>query len=151
MGRNLGNMTAGFIPPAAWTETPGQLRQSGQVTLGSSGTGYISFSTNNANQRWVVTQVIIGTNQASTAVIIPFATLALNTTDITQLSASNSYGTSWSGNNDTFGGSPLDVGPVDFMSIIFYPPPGSGGTAAAALAGVIASVTVSGTKYTRRN
>lgn len=145
-------MSGGFTPPSAWTETPSQLTRSGQVTLNASGTGYISFGSDSANQRLVVTSVIVSTNQPATAIVVPYATLALNTTDITQLSASNQRGTSWTGNNDTFGGSPsLDVGPMDFVSVIFYPPPGSTPQQIAALSGVIANAVIQGTKYTRRN
>lgn len=141
----------GFYPPAHWVEVAGQLRQSGQVTLNANGAGTLSFNTDSANQRWVVSTVFILTNQSATAVVVPYCTLALNTTDITQLSAANQRGTSWSGNNDTFGPNEIDVGPCDFLSLLFFPPPGSNGTQIAALAGVIASATVSGTKYTRRS
>lgn len=142
-------MTAGFTPPPNWTETASQLRKSGQVTLDSGGHGVLTFETDSANQRWVITQIVINTNQPATATVVPQCTLALNTTDITQLSQANARGTSWSGNNDTFSAS-VDVGPMDFMSLLFFPPPGSTPTQISELAGVIAGATVQGTKYTRR-
>jgi hypothetical protein len=141
-------VTAGFIPPDHWGEVASQLGKNGSVTLDGNGKGAISFSPDNANQRWVVTTVIVNTNQPATATVVPYATGALNTTDISQMSPGNQLGTSYDGNNDTFGGQPFDVGPVDFYSVLFYPPPGQSGTP---LAGVIATAIVKGTKYTRRS
>jgi hypothetical protein len=109
----------------------------------------LTFDTDSANQRWVVNYISITTNQAATATVVPQCTLALNTTDITQLSQANSRGTSWSGNNDTFSAS-IDVGPCDYVSLLFAAPPGSTPTQIAELAGVIAGATINGTKYTRR-
>ena len=142
-------MSAGFTPPPNWTETASQLRQSGQVTLDAGGHGTLTFETDSANQRWVITGIVISTNQPATATVVPQCTLALNTTDITQLSQGNTRGTSWSGNNDTFDAS-VDVGPCDFVSLLFFPPPGSTPAQVAMLAGVIAGATIQGTKYTRR-
>lgn len=142
-------MTAGFTPPDHWTETATQLRKYGQVRLNSSGVGAITFETDSGNQRWVTSTININTNQPATATVVPQCTLALNTTDITQLSQGNNRGTSWSGNQDTFS-SPVDVGPADYVSLIFFPPPGSTSAEIALLAGVIAGATVLGTKYTRR-
>lgn len=141
--------TAGFLPPDHWTETATQLTARGSVTLDANGNGVLTFSPDHANQRWVVTTVIPSTNQLSTASVVPYATGALNTTSLSQMSPGNQLGTSWDGNNDTFGGPPFDVGPCDFYSVLFYPPPGQAG-AAAVLAGVVASVIVKGTKYGRR-
>jgi hypothetical protein len=147
-------MTAGFIPPATWTETAVQLKTSQSVTLNAAGVGTVSFSPDHANQRWViggsgVPGIVVATNQAAAASVVPFCTLALNTTDITQLSAGNQRGTSWSGNNDVFSGA-IDVGPCDYVSLLFYPPPGSSPAQIAVLSGVIATAIVTGTKYTRR-
>lgn len=142
-------MTAGFVPPNHWTEVASGLRKSGQVTLDANGNGVLTFDTDSANQRWVVTYISITTNQDATATVVPQCTLALNTTDITQLSQSNSRGTSWSGNNDTFSAS-IDVGPCDYVSLLFAAPPGATPDQLALLAGVIAGATVQGTKYTRR-
>lgn len=141
-------MTAGFIPPAHWGEAASQLRKNGSVTLDANGKGSVSFSPDNANQRWVVTAVIVNTNQSATASLVPYATGALNTTDISQMSPGNQLGTSYDGNNDTFGGQPFDVGPCDFYSVLWYPPPGQSGSS---LAGVIATAVLQGTKWTRRN
>jgi hypothetical protein len=142
-------MTAGFTAPGHWTETASQLRKSGQVTLNAAGIGTMTFDPDSANQRWVVTGVVIGTNQAATATVIPQCTIALNTTDVSQLSAANGQGTSWSGNNDTFSRA-IDVGPCDFLSLMFFPAPGATGAQIAALNGVIANAMLTGTKYTRR-
>jgi hypothetical protein len=142
-------VTAGFIPPPAWTETAGILRTSASVTLNAAGEGTVSFTPDSANQRWVLSQITVSTNQDATAVVVPYATLALNTNNITTMSQGNQRGTSWAGNNDQFTGA-LDVGPCDFVSMVFYPPPGSTSGQIAALAGVIATAIVTGTKYTRR-
>jgi hypothetical protein len=143
-------MVSGFVPPPAWTEVASQLRTSGNAKLNAAGTGAVSFSPDDANQRWVITSVVASTNQAVAAQVVPQCTLALNTTDISQLSQGNNRGTSWTGNNDTFTGA-VDVGPVDFVSLLFYPPPGSSPAQIAALSGVIAYVVVTGTKFTRRH
>jgi hypothetical protein len=143
-------MTAGFIPPAHWGETASQLRKSGQVTLNAAGLGVLTFETDNSNQRWVITQVVVNTNQPAAAITVPQCTLALNTTDISQLSQGNTRGTTYSGNNDTFSAS-VDVGPMDYASLLFFPPPGSTAAQVTALAGVIAGATVQGVKYTRRS
>ena len=137
----------GFTPPDHWTEIASQLRKSGSVTLDSNGKGYVSFSTDSANQRWVVDTVIVNTNQSATATLVPYATGALNTTDISQMSPGNQLGTTYDGNNDSFGAPSFDLHPVDFYSVLWYPPPGQSG---AALAGVIATAVILGTKYTRR-
>jgi hypothetical protein len=142
-------MTAGFTPPAHWVEVPASLRTSQQGTLGATGTLALSFSPDHANQRWVVSSIVVNTNQLAVATTYPFCTLALNTTDITQLSQGNQRGTSFSGNSDTFSGA-IDVGPCDFLSLLFFPPPGSTTAQINSLAGVLANAVVIGTKYTRR-
>lgn len=139
----------GFTPPVHWTETASQLRRSGQVTLDANGLGTLTFDPDSANQRWVLDSVVVTTNQGATSTVIPTCTVGLNSTVLSQLSAGNNWGTTWSGNNDTFGG-PIDVGPCDFISLMFAPPPGSTPAQLAALAGVIASANISGTKFTRR-
>lgn len=140
----------GFTPPGHWTETASQLRTSASVTLNSAGSGAVSFSPDSGNQRWVISRVVVSTNQAAAATTVPYCTLALNTTDITQMSQGNQRGTTWSGNNDGFSGE-VDVGPCDFVSLLFYPPPGSTAGQIAALSGVIATAVLTGTKYTRRS
>jgi hypothetical protein len=139
-------MVAGFVPPQHWTEVPGQVRQSDQVTLNAAGIGVVSFQPVSANSRWVVTSVTVSTNQPSIASLVPFAAILLNATDLTMASPANNYGSTWDGNNDQFS-TAFDVGPCDFFSVVWYPPPGQSG---ASLAGVIASAVVSGTSYTRR-
>jgi hypothetical protein len=141
-------VTAGFTPPAHWGETASQLRKSASVKLDGSGKGSVSFTPDSANQRWVVTTVVVTTDQSAAASVVPYATGALNTTDISQMSPGNQLGTSYDGNNDTFAGPPFDVGPVDFYSMLWYPPPGQSGSP---LSGVIATAVISGTKYTRRS
>lgn len=138
-------MTAGWVPPAGWTETQAQLRKTGSVTLDANGNGVIIFDPDNARQRWVVTGVVVSDNQAATSTVIPVATIALNTTSLSTMSPANQRGATWSGNQDTFGGA-LDVGPCDFMAVIFSPPPGTGGSV---LAGVICTAIVTGVKYGR--
>lgn len=139
-------MTAAFSPPDHWNEVSSLLRRSKSVKLDSNGNGVVTFETDNANQRWVLTSVKVSTDQMSQATLVPYATSALNSTDLTTLSQGNVFGTSWTGNNDTFTGA-VDVGPCDFYSVLWYPPPGQSG---AALAGVIATAVIIGTRYTRR-
>ena len=127
-------------------ETSAPLKKSGQVTLNASGNGVLTFEPDSASQRWEVTGVVVKTNQAANATVVPVATVALNTADITTLSDGNNRGQSWSGNQDTFQGQ-IDVGPCDFLGVAFSPAPGQSGSA---LAGVVASAVVTGTKYTFR-
>ena len=131
------------------TEIESQLVQAGQVTLDSSGNGVLSFDPSNARQRWVVKSVVVRTNQAATATVVPVATVAKNTLVASHLSQSNSRGQSWSGNQDIFAGV-MDISPADYLSVIFTPPPGASGSQISALAGVICYATVTGTRYTRR-
>lgn len=127
------------------TETSLQLKKNGQVTLDSGGNGVLLFDPDNARQRWVVKKVVVATNQASTASVVPIVTMALNTTAFATMSPGNQRGATWSGNQDTWEGEE-DVGPCDFFAVIFSPPTGQG----ASLAGVICTAVVTGTKYTRR-
>lgn len=127
-------------------ETSGQLRAAGSVKLSASGTGVIVLGPDNARQRWEVGSVVVSTNQAASATVVPVATVALNTVDITVLSQANNMGQSWSGNQDVFAGK-IDVGPADNLTIGFAPAAGQSG---ASMSGVMAYATVTGTKYTRR-
>lgn len=124
----------------------GLLKKSGQVKLDANGNGVLTFSTDHANQRWVVDSVVVSTDQASTATIVPFVTLAENTTQLSTLSAGNQRGATWNGNKETFAGT-WHVGPMDYLAVIFAPPAGQSG---ASMSGVVASAVVSGIKYTRR-
>lgn len=135
-----------WVPPEHWAEQQLQLKKSGQVKLDANGNGTLYFTPDNARQRWVVTAIIVKTNQAATVTVTPVATVALNSNDINTMSDGNGRGASWSGNQDTFSGN-IDVGPCDNLSVIFSPPPGQ---SAATLVGVIASAVVTGVKFTRR-
>lgn len=123
------------------------LKKSGQVKLDANGHGVLIFDPDHANQRWEVGFVVVGTDQASTATTVPIVTLAYNTVDFNTLSAGNSQGATWNGNQETFTGK-WDIGPCDFLSVLFTPPAGASGTP---LAGVIGYAVVTGTKYTRRS
>lgn len=131
------------------TEIEGQLVQGGQVILDSSGNGVMTFNPSNARQRWSVKSVVVRTNQAATATVVPVATVAKNTLIAGHLSQQNSRGQSWSGNQDVFAGE-IDISPADYLSVIFTPPPGATSGQIAALSGVICYATVTGTRYTRR-
>ena len=131
------------------TEIEGQLVQGGQVTLDSSGNGVMTFNPSNARQRWSVKSVVVRTNQAATATVVPVATVAKNTLIAGHLSQQNSRGQSWSGNQDVFAGE-IDISPADYLSVIFTPPPGATSGQIATLSGVICYATVTGTRYTRR-
>lgn len=133
--------------PAA--ELDGQLHQAGQVTLDSTGSGVLTFAPDNARQRWVVQTVVVSTNQAATATVVPVATVAKNTPVAPVLSQGYVRGSSWSGNQDTFTGE-VHISPADYLSVLFVPPPGATAGQIAALAGVICSATVTGTRHTRR-
>lgn len=126
-------------------ELMGLLKQSGQVTLGTAGTGQLFFDPDNARQRWEVTGVNSKTNQSSTASTVPIVTLGLNSTSLTTMSPGLQRDASWSGNQDSWAGL-IDVGPCDYFTVFFSPPAGG----ASALSGVICSVVITGRKYTRR-
>jgi hypothetical protein len=128
------------------TEVQGQLRKAGQVTLDSTGNGVLTFDPASARERWEVETVVVRTSQAATATVVPVATVGLNTVVASQLSQSNSRGQSWSGNQDIFSGR-IDVGPCDYLSVIFTPAPGQNGSS---MSGVIAYATVTGKRFTRR-
>lgn len=136
----------GWTPPEHWKESQAQLKKSGVVRLNSTGQGTIYFDPDTARQRWVVNTVIVTTNQAFSAGTVPTVNLALNSNDITTMSDGNQRGATWSGNQDTWTGE-IDVGPADFLSIIFSPPTGQSGTS---LNGVICNAVVTGVKYNRR-
>lgn len=136
----------GWIPPAHWSETQAQLKKSGTVKLSSTGQGTITFDPDSARQRWVVSRIVVSTNQAFNAGTVPTVTLGLNANDITTMSDGNQLGASWSGNQETWEGS-IDVGPCDFLSVIFTPPTGQAGTS---LANVLCTAVVTGVKYNRR-
>lgn len=131
------------------SETETLLARSGQVILDSSGNGTLIFDPASARTRWVVKSVVVSTNQAANATVIPVATVARNTVQAAVLSQGNNQGQSWSGNQDTFAGS-IDIGPCDFLSVLFSPPPGATGAQIALLSGVTGFATVTGTAYTRR-
>lgn len=135
-----------WTPPAHWAETEAQLKKSGSVTLDANGNGFISFDPDSARQRFVVTQVVVTTNQASTATTVPRATLALNSTALSTMSQGNQRGSTWSANQDEWNGE-IEVGPCDFLSVLFAPPPGQSGTP---LSGVICTAVITGSKYNRR-
>jgi len=130
-------------------EIEGWLKKSGTVKLDSAANGVLIFDPDNGNQRWEITEVVNATNQAGTATVIPMATLALNTVTVGTLSQGNQRGSTWSGNQDTFRGL-VDVGPCDFFTVAFSPLPGSTAGQIAALVGTLASVVVTGSKFTRR-
>ncbi len=131
------------------TEISGQLLKAGQVTLDSGGNGVLTFDPASARERWEVTSVVVSTNQAATATVVPVATMAKNTSVVSQLSQANNHGQTWSGNQDVFTGR-VDISPADYLSVLFSPPPGATAGQIAALAGVIAYATVKGTRYARR-
>ena len=98
----------------AWAETATQLHRAGQVILDDDGNGVLTFDPYSARQRWVVSSVVVSTNQAAAATVIPVATVAKNTVTVGTLSQGNSRGASWSGNQDTFAGQ-LDISAADFL------------------------------------
>jgi hypothetical protein len=130
------------------TEVSGQLKRSNQVVLDASGNGVMYFSTPSAHQRWEVTGVVVSTNQPASATVVPVAITALNTTSIDMMSPGNQRGATWSGNQDT-GRGLIDVGPCDFLSVIFAPPAGSTPDQIAQLAGITCYAVITGTRYTR--
>ena len=136
-----------FSPPPGVVEVQGILKKSGQVTLNAAGSGVITFTPDSGWQRWEVTSVTVSTNQLSTATVVPIATLALNAVDPVQSSPGNVQGATYSGNLDTFAGDVVDVGPADFLSVMFTCP---AGLSPATLSGVLAMAVINGTKYTRR-
>jgi len=136
----------GWSPPDHWRESQAQLKKSGNCVLNAQGKGSITFDPDSARQRWVVSMVVVKTNQAFNAGTVPTVNLALNSTDVTTMSDGNQRGSTWSGNQDTWTGE-VDVGSADFLSVIFSPPAGQSG---ASMAGVICTAVVTGVKYNRR-
>lgn len=136
-----------WSPPGHWVEVMSQLKKSGQVTLDALGNGVLTFDPDNARQRWVVESVVVATNQAANATVVPQAIVAVNTVTVATLSFGNQRGASWSGNQDTFQGS-VDVSPADYVTVMFTCPAGQDFTQ---LVGVVASVVLTGSKYTRRS
>ena len=132
------------------TEVTGQLRYAAQVKLDLNGNGVLTFDPASARERWEVTSVVVSTNQAANATVVPVATVGKNTAVVSQLSQGNNRGQSWSGNQDVFAGQ-IDISPADYLSVLFSPPPGATMSQIAALAGVIGYATVTGTRYTRRS
>jgi hypothetical protein len=93
-----------------------------------------------------VNTVIVNTNQAFSAGTVPTVTVALNANDIVTMSDGNQLGSTWSGNQDTYRGE-IDVGPADFLSVIFAPANGQSGTS---MSGVLCTAVITGVKYNRR-
>ncbi len=131
------------------TEIAGQLHRAGQVILDATGSGVLTFDPSSGRERWEVTSVVVSTNQAAAATVVPVATVAKNTPAASQLAQGYNRGQSWSGNQDTFAGL-IHISAADYLSVLFTPPPGATSGQIALLAGVICSATVSGTRYTRR-
>jgi hypothetical protein len=140
--------SADFIPPDDWTEVSGHFRFYQTVTLDANGLGTIYFQPQSANQRWVMKNVIVSTNQPSAATVVPYATLAINTDQLATMSQGNAKGTSWGANNDQFTGA-MDVGGADYLTVLFYPPPGASAGQIAMLSGITATAIALGTRYTR--
>jgi hypothetical protein len=136
----------GWEPPAHWTETQAQLKKSGSVRLSASGQGTITFDPDSARQRWVVTTIIVKTDQAFNAGTVPTVTLGLNANSVATLSDGNHRGSTWSGNQDTWTGE-IDVSPADFLSVLFAPPSGQSGSS---MSGVNCTAVIMGIKYNRR-
>jgi hypothetical protein len=135
-----------WVPPDHWVETQAQLKKSGSVRLNASGQGVITFDPDSARQRWVVTTVIVKTDQQFSAGTVPTVTLGLNANSVSTLSDGNHRGSSWSGNQETWTGE-IDVSSGDFLSVLFAPAVGQLGTS---LNGVTATAVVTGIKYNRR-
>lgn len=157
------------------TEVQGHLYKAGQVKLDTDGNGVLIFEPYNAHQRWEVSSVVVSTNQDSTAVVVPVATVALNAVALETMNPGDSRGASWSGNQDSFDGT-IHVSPCDWLSVLFSAPPGQGQSVPAddvldegggpvldegggnvtdegtpsVLSGVIATASLTGAFYTRR-
>lgn len=131
------------------TEISGQLRYAAQAVLDLTGSAVITFDPASARERWEVASVVVSTNQAAAATVVPVATVGKNTLIASQLSQGNNRGSSWSGNQDVFSGL-IDISPADFLSVIFSPPPGATSAQILTLPGVICYATITGTRYVRR-
>lgn len=139
-----------WVPPAHWDESQTQLKKTGSVTLDANGNGVIIFDPDNGHQRWVVNTVIVSTNQAQAATVVPVVNIAINTTTYSTVSPGNLLDGTWSGNQDTFTGS-IDISPCDFLSIIFRPGNSASASQIASLSGVVATAVVHGVKFNRRS
>ncbi len=145
---SLSAPAADFTPPAHWRELSAQFRTSVVATLDSTGSAVAFFESGSANQRLVMRAISVNTNQVATATVIPWVTVALNTTSLSTMSQSNQCGTTNYGLINTFRGN-LDVGQCDYLAVLFYPPPGSSAGSIALLNGVKVTAVAFGTKYTR--
>lgn len=109
----------------------GQRRKRASVTLDASGNGSVTFDADSANHKWVITDVILATNQAQTTAPYPTATTYLAGQQI-----GVSEGASWIGNQDVLQGR-IELGPCDTLTVAF-----TGG-----VAGSVATAIAEGENY----
>lgn len=136
-------------PPDLWVETQGQLRMSSSVKLDATGQGTITFDPDHANQRWVVESVVVSASLVGLPSAVPIVNLALNSHSMSTLSLGNQLGSTYSGNQDSFTGS-IDVGPCDFLTVLFAPAPGATVAQIAYLSGTVCTAIITGSKFSRR-
>lgn len=92
----------------------GTVRRRGSVTLDSNGNGTITFGvTYSANHKWVISDVILSTNQSQTTAPYPTVTAYLGGQQ-----AGVSEGATWTGNQDTMRG-PIEMTAADDLTVAF--------------------------------
>ncbi len=84
---------------ADW-QPSGEVNRTKQVTLDGSGNGSLNFDVGSANERWIITSVLVSTNQAQTTAPYPQVTVYENG----QQQAGLATGASWIGNQDVLVG-----------------------------------------------
>jgi hypothetical protein len=84
---------------AEWVQQ-GTVRRRKSVTLDGSGNGTVSFGVDwSSNHKWVISSVIVATNQSPTTAPYPTATVYVGGQQV-----GVSEGATWTGNQDTFSG-----------------------------------------------
>lgn len=115
---------------ADWTPT-GKVRRRASVTLDGSGNGTVTFGvTWSSNHKWVISDVLVATNQAPTTAPYPTATAYLGGQQV-----GVSEGATWTGNQDVMRGS-IEM-TADDLTVAF-----TGG-----LAGSVATAVLEGDSY----
>ena len=79
----------------------GTYRNRKSVTLDASGNGSVTFDVRSSNQRYVITDIVVSTNQAVTQTPYPTATIYEGPAPV---AAGLADGASWTGNQDVFRG-----------------------------------------------
>lgn len=109
----------------------GTVRRRTSVTLDVSGNGEVDFDVYSSNTRWVITDVLVFTNQLQTQA--PYPTV---TTYLGGIQQGQAEGASWVGNQEHFKGK-LEMTACDTLRVVY----------AGGLAGSVGTVIIEGENY----